>query len=347
MPEPLCIYISKQSDQCFQSLLSPIGQYRTTNITPSKGKRNKKRKREGTKLEGEEPLPSRPPLPEISSFVVVGLNSITRSLESLTQKSKALRSAECEKNVADPDLQLEVERGNSDASQNSQSTSEGRDEALDRGENHPKNGGHSIQPRASKAKSGKSGAGQDSQSVASGAKNEALVNASQNSQTPISEEQSEKRDAGQDAQSTAPEARAEIAMGTKESLAKDEHVDDHFSAIFVPRSLQPPILHAHLPQLVVTASLAHPELPVTRLVQLPKGCDARLSEALGLPRVSFIGILDGAPHSKSLVDLVRGCVPEIEIPWLAEAKKSVYLPVKINAIESFVPVVAQKKQKAV
>jgi hypothetical protein len=146
------------------------------------------------------------------------------------------------------------------------------------------------------------------------------------------------RDAGQDAQSTAPEARAEIAMGTKESLAKDEHVDDHFSAIFVPRSLQPPILHAHLPQLVVTASLAHPELPVTRLVQLPKGCDARLSEALGLPRVSFIGILDGAPHSKSL---------EIEIPWLAEAKKSVYLPVKINAIESFVPVVAQKKQKAV
>jgi hypothetical protein len=346
MPEPLCIYISKQSDQCFQSLLSPIGQYRTTNITPSKGKRNKKRKREGTKLEGEEPPPSRPPLPEISSFVVVGLNSITRSLESLTQKSKALRSAECEKNVADPDLQLEVERGNSDASQNSQSTSEGRDEALDRGENHPKNGGHSIQPRASKAKSGKSGVGQYSQSVASRAKNKAPENATQNSQAPISEEQSEERD-GRDAQSPAPEARAQTATGPKESLAKDEHVDHHFSAIFVPRASQPPILHAHLPQLVVTASLAHPELSVTRLVQLPKGCDARLSEALGLPRVSFIGILDGAPHSKSLVDLVRGCVPEIEIPWLAEAKKSVYLPVKINAIESFVPVVAQKKQKAV
>jgi hypothetical protein len=331
----------------FQSLLSPIGQYRTTNITPSKGKRNKKRKREGKKLEGEEPPPSRPPLPEISSFVVVGLNSITRSLESLTQKSKALRHAECEKNDAGPDLRLGVERGNSDASQNSQSTSEARDEALNRGENHLKDGRHSIQPRAYEAKSGKSGAGQDSPSVVSRAKNEALENATQNSRAPISEKQSEECDAGQDAQSPAPEARAQRATGPKESLSKNEHVDHHFSAIFVPRSSQPPILHAHLPQLVVTASLAHPELPVTRLVQLPKGCEARLSEALGLPRVSFIGILDGAPHSKSLVDLVRGCVPEIEIPWLTEAKKSVYLPVKINAIESFVPVVAQKKQKAV
>lgn len=297
-------------------------------------------------MKGEEPPLSRPPAPEISSFVVVGLNSITRSLESLSQKSKVLRNAECEKNDAGQDLRVGVECGNSDASQSSQSPSEARDEALNRGEHHIKDGGHSIQPRASKAKSGKSGAGQDSQSVASRAKNEAPENATQNSQTLVSEEQSEKRDARHDAQSPAPEARVETATGPKESLAEDEHVDHHFSAIFVPRSSQPPILHAHLPQLVVTASLANPELPVTRLVQLPKGCDARLSEALGLPRVSFIGILDGAPHSKSLIDLVRGCVPEIEIPWLAEAKKPVYLPVKINAIESFAPVVAQKKQKA-
>jgi hypothetical protein len=331
----------------FQSLLSPIGQYRTTNITPSKGKRNKKRKREGKKLEGDEPPLSRPPAPEISSFVVLGLNSITRSLESLSQKSKALRSAECEKNDAGQDPRLGVESGNSNASQISQSPSAARDEALNRGEHHLKYGGHSIQPRASKGKSGKSGAGQTSKSIVWKAKNEVLDNTAQNSQSPISEEQSEKRDAGQGSQSPAPKARDETATGPKESPAEHEHVDHHFSVIFVPRSSQPPILHAHLPQLVVTASLAHPELPATRLVQLPKGCDARLSEALGLPRVSFIGILDGAPHSKSLVDLVRGCVPEIEIPWLAEAKKPVYLPVKVNAIESFAPVVAQKKQKAV
>lgn len=330
----------------FQSLLSPIGQYRTTNITPSKGKRNKKRKREGKKLGVESPL-SKTPLPEISSFVVVGLNSITRSLESLSQKSKAVRSAECEKNDAGQDLRLGVERGDSDASQDSQSMSEARNEALNREEHHLKNGDHSRQPRASQAESGKTGAGQKPESLVSKAKNEASDNTAQNSQSPISEDQSEKSGASQGSQSPAPKARDETGTGPKESPAEHEHFDHHFSAIFVPRSSQPPILHAYLPQLVVTASLAHPELPVTRLVQLPKGCDARLSEALGLPRVSFIGILDGAPHSKPLVDLVRACVPEIEIPWLVEAKKSVYLPVKINAIESFAPVVAQKKQKAV
>jgi len=107
----------------------------------------------------------------------------------------------------------------------------------------------------------------------------------------------------------------------------------HFSAIFVLRSSQPTILHAHLPQLISTASLAYPGHPPTRLVQLPKGCDERVGEALGLPRASFIGLLEGAPHSEALVDLIRQCVEAIEIPWVKETK---YLPVKINTIETTV-----------
>jgi ribonuclease P/MRP protein subunit POP3 len=121
-------------------------------------------------------------------------------------------------------------------------------------------------------------------------------------------------------------------------------INAHFSVIFVCRSYQPTILHDHLPQLITTASLAHPELPATRLVELPKDSDARLCKALSIPRVSFIGILEGAPSSKSLVDLIRECVPEIEIPWLQQAKESKYLPVKINAIETFSTVV--KKDQA-
>lgn len=118
-----------------------------------------------------------------------------------------------------------------------------------------------------------------------------------------------------------------------------ECLEGHFSAIFVCRSTQPTILNDHLPQLVYTASLAHAELPATRLVALANGSDTRLCEALGIPRVSFIGILDGAPHSKPLVNLVREYVPEIEVPWLKQAKESRYLPVKINAIETFSTVV--------
>lgn len=86
--------------------------------------------------------------------------------------------------------------------------------------------------------------------------------------------------------------------------------------------------------MIAAASLAQPSLPATRLVQLPPGSEERLSKALGLPRVSFLGILSGAPHAASLVDLVQECVKPIEIPWLREAKEQKYLPVKINAIQT-------------
>jgi ribonuclease P/MRP protein subunit POP3 len=119
----------------------------------------------------------------------------------------------------------------------------------------------------------------------------------------------------------------------------------HFSAVFVLSSTLPSILQEHLPQLVATASLAHPLLPATRLVRLPKGCDSRLCTVLGLQRVSVIGILDGAPHSKSLLHFIRAHVPEIQIPWHEEARKNKYLPVKIKAVETF-GWVAEKESKS-
>ena len=335
----------------FHSLLSPIGQYRAANITPAKGKRSKKRKRKEDKSKGEETDFPRPPPLEISSFVVVGLNSITRSLEALSQKSKALRSVDCEKNDAGrgPQSPRPAAESKSDAGQVSQRpASEANAEGLNISEKPLNRAGQYISPGSSAEKSEKSEkrtGGQTSHSLASGAKHQALNNAekppglaAQNTQSSISEEKSEKSDTAQ-----LP-ASDDIGETAKELLVEDVH--RHFSAIFVTQASQPPILGVHLPQLVTTASLANPELPATRLVQLPKGCEARLSEALALPRVSFIGILDGAPHSKSLVDLARECVPVIEIPWLEEAKKSVYLPLKINAIESFVHVVAKKVEKS-
>ncbi|ELR08908.1 hypothetical protein VC83_05860 [Pseudogymnoascus destructans] len=68
--------------------LSPIGHYRTTHITPSKGKRNKKAKRR--KLKGGAAKPAQEasvPPPELSSYILVGLNSITRHLESQSRKA--------------------------------------------------------------------------------------------------------------------------------------------------------------------------------------------------------------------------------------------------------------------
>lgn len=293
-------------------------------------------------MKEENPETSRPPPPEISSFVVVGLNSITRSLESLSQKSKALKSADCEKNDAGHDPQSstsELKGEKNDAAPGSQSpSSEAGDDALNDNEKPLNNAAQKAQSPVSGERGEKSDAGQVSPSPVSKAKDDALNNI----ETPPKDGQFQGPAAskGQSQKSAADYAcgARSAAKDTKEPPIEHEHVDHHFSAIFVPRSSQPAILNAHLPQLIATASLSHPELPATRLVQLPKGCDARLCEALGLSRVSFIGLLDSAPHCKSLVDVVRECVPEIEVPWLQEAKKSVYLPVKINEIETSVPV---------
>lgn len=116
----------------------------------------------------------------------------------------------------------------------------------------------------------------------------------------------------------------------------------HFSVIFVARSNQPPILNSHLPQIIATASKAYPTKPSTRLVQLPKGSETRIAAALGLPRVSFLGLRDDAPNCKALVDLIRECVEEIEVPWLDEVKKAEYLETKINSIQTSIGAVKSK-----
>jgi ribonuclease P/MRP protein subunit POP3 len=221
-----------------------LGQYRASHTASSKGKRSKKRTRQEAKLGKdnrdsalEDPPPSPP---DVSRFVAVGLNSITRVLEAASQKSR------------------------------------------------PKGLSSSDAP----------------------------------------------------SKDTAPAEGEKDDIVAKAVTKKEAH--PVFSAVFVSRHSQPSILHAHLPQLVATASLAHPESPAIRLVQLTRGSEERLCEALGLPRVSFIGLIEGAPHSGSLVDLIRDCVSPVEVPWLVEAKEAKYLPAKINSIETFAPVVKKK-----
>lgn len=71
------------------SFLSPIGHYRTTHITPSKGKRNKKAKCREPKGGAAKPAQDEAsvPPPELISHILVGLNSITRHLESQSRKA--------------------------------------------------------------------------------------------------------------------------------------------------------------------------------------------------------------------------------------------------------------------
>jgi ribonuclease P/MRP protein subunit POP3 len=110
----------------------------------------------------------------------------------------------------------------------------------------------------------------------------------------------------------------------------------HFSVIFTLQSsyIQSSMLYEHLPQLVANASRAHSSRPSTKLLQLRSSFHPRLCAALGLPHVSFIGLVDGAPHSISLLNELQRSVADIEIPWLDEATTLRYIPTKVNIIES-------------
>ncbi|KAI1768828.1 hypothetical protein GGR53DRAFT_312506 [Hypoxylon sp. FL1150] len=109
-----------------------------------------------------------------------------------------------------------------------------------------------------------------------------------------------------------------------------------YAAIFVARSGQPSALNSHLPQMIAVASTSHPSQPPIRLVGLSKSYGDRLSESLGIPRVSCIGLRQNALNSKALVEFTRQHVPAIEIKWLDEARRAEYLEKNIKEIKTFV-----------
>lgn len=80
--------------------------------------------------------------------------------------------------------------------------------------------------------------------------------------------------------------------------------------------------HAHIPTLLhLTTLQTTPESEPTRLITLPTSNDARFANALHIPRVSAIGIYQGAPGAKAVEEYVRKHVGLTECPWVDEAVK--------------------------
>ncbi|KAI1393727.1 uncharacterized protein F4822DRAFT_22205 [Hypoxylon trugodes] len=201
------------------TLLAPLGQYRSENFHPSKGKRDRKRKRKSPNTQSRESLP--PPAPELRSYVDIGLTAVTRHLQEIASEGENVEQSE-----------------------------------------------------------------------------------------------------------------------DKPPTSQETHTPS-YSAIFVARSGHPNALDGHLPQMVAVASKSHPTRAPIRLVGLSKSCEDRLSKSLGIPRVSCIGIKDGSPNSKALVEFSRQHVPVVEIQWLEEAKQARHRETNINVIETSV---GSKKQ---
>ncbi|MCJ1245999.1 hypothetical protein MMC30_003203 [Trapelia coarctata] len=117
---PCLVPSGDKTDFFFASLLSPIGEHRSRYISPSKGKRARKRKRIANhrKRYGEEgadstvhehdqrgPPPLSPLPPEITAFLSIGFNSTERRLEAAVQRpipigiSNQVASEACEANL--------------------------------------------------------------------------------------------------------------------------------------------------------------------------------------------------------------------------------------------------------
>ncbi|KAI0187691.1 hypothetical protein EV127DRAFT_435746, partial [Xylaria flabelliformis] len=146
----------------------------------------------------------------------------------------------------------------------------------------------------------------------------------------------------QSLQKTAPEG---VEANSVRDDPSDRPASRFYSAIFVVRSGQPNALSNHLPQMVAVACRSHPSQPPTRLVELPRACEGRLYESLGIPRVSCIAVCADAPNSNGLVDFTREHVPMVKVPWLQEASCAEYRGTKINTIVTVMG--AKKKTKDV
>ncbi|KAL2181641.1 uncharacterized protein P884DRAFT_189804 [Thermothelomyces heterothallicus CBS 202.75] len=115
-----------------------------------------------------------------------------------------------------------------------------------------------------------------------------------------------------------------------------------YSVVFVARAGQSSAFHCHFPQMVALAAQSQPPDKAVRLVGLSKACEDRLSTALGIPRVSSIGLREDAPQAKGLVEYVREHVAPVEIAWLREAQGGRFLETKIDAVPTKIGV---KKQR--
>lgn len=127
-----------------------------------------------------------------------------------------------------------------------------------------------------------------------------------------------------------------------QEATSDESSTEPYAVIFVVRSGHPPAFHSHFPQMVAVASKSMPDRQPIRLVGFSAVCEDRLNTSLGIPRVSSIGLREGAPQAKALVEFVREHVPPVDMSWFQEVESGRYLETKINAVEV---AVGTKKQK--
>ena len=120
-------------------------------------------------------------------------------------------------------------------------------------------------------------------------------------------------------------------------------------AVFVTRAdSQASLLHSHIPLLCRLASGEGEGGGVVRLVQLPKGSEVRLADALGIARAGFVGLLEGAPEEvvAGLMEVVEKYVLPVRVPWLEEERGvGEYRAVNVKVVKTYATMQEKGKGK--
>lgn len=139
----------------------------------------------------------------------------------------------------------------------------------------------------------------------------------------------------------ALEAQAKIKSSSLSSSSKNP-----VSYVFICKhDISPSILTAHFPTLVYTASQGCGQ-PI-KLIQLPKGSMADLSQALSVEKTSILGLRRNIPEASALFQLLDANVTDISIPYLNayyEDQKKYHSP-RITFLETSAPILPSKNKK--
>ena len=70
------------------------------------------------------------------------------------------------------------------------------------------------------------------------------------------------------------------------------------------------------------------------MVPLDAMSERKLSAAMGIPRISVLGVMSNAPGSAPLLEYVRDQVDPLEVPWVKETSEGKWLGTKIGTREA-------------
>jgi hypothetical protein len=102
------------------------------------------------------------------------------------------------------------------------------------------------------------------------------------------------------------------------------------AVVFVCRSAIPEPILQSIPILVAAASGATTAHESIRLFDISPETEAAIASALGMPRISVLGMEEKTTGAAPLIQLIRNSVEPVDAPWLKTADRPSYLPLKVN-----------------